>query len=271
MTRLRNWAFADALDIVEPLPKPRTVGLTEVRDAALGMRHVEDLVTTMGEFIDSLKWTCGAQRLVDRDLVKAKHGFLADHHIGVSTGGLLERVLVNGDAAVHRFLDECVELGFTIVEVSTGVAILPLADKLALIKAVKERGLVAKPEVAMTYGHRDNAVRANANRIASEAEACLDAGADIVMIEEEGIFQYVDPPEYAVAYELARRIGVEQLMFEAGDFKTITWLLENFGADVNLFVDPAHLAYTSTFRTGLWGPNSMWGRMAAFGSRRDSD
>jgi phosphosulfolactate synthase (CoM biosynthesis protein A) len=267
MTNHNNWAFADVIDIVEPRPKPRRIGLTEIRDPALGSNQLEDLVSMMGEFIDSVKWTCGAQRLVDRDLVMQKHAFLKTNAIGVSTGGLLERVILNGDVAVHRFLDECVELGFTIVEISTGITVLPLADKLRLITAVKERGLVAKPEVGMSYGMRSATTPANANKIIGECQACLDAGADIVMIEEEGLFDYVDPPEYGVVHQMARSLDVEKLMFEASEFKTITWLLEQFGADVNLFVDPGKLAYTSTFRTGLWGSNGIWGRMASFGSR----
>lgn len=40
----------------------------------------------------------------------------------VSTGGFVDRVIVQGSEAVDRNLEECESLGFDIVEVSSGLA-----------------------------------------------------------------------------------------------------------------------------------------------------
>jgi phosphosulfolactate synthase (CoM biosynthesis protein A) len=49
-----------------------------------------------------------------------------NHNVYVSTGGFVERVIVQGTEAVDRYLEECKLLGFDVVEVSSGLAPIPL-------------------------------------------------------------------------------------------------------------------------------------------------
>ena len=260
-------AFARWLPIVPPYEKPRKLGQLELRDRAMGMNLIQDMVENLGPYIDTFKWTTATQRLVRPELVKRKNEYLRDNGIGVSTGGMLERVAHQGERAVHGFLDECAELGFTIVEVSTGLSIMSLADKIRLIKAVSRHGLVPKPEVAATYGagaNKGEVYQASTDRIIHECEACLDAGAPMVMIEEEGIFQYVEERNADLAYALVRKFGLEKLMFEASDKDTFNWLIAQFGPDVNLFTDPAHATSVICYRAGIWGMSDTWNRIAGF-------
>jgi phosphosulfolactate synthase (CoM biosynthesis protein A) len=260
-------AFSRWLPLVLPHERPRKLGQLELRDRALGMNQIQDIVENLGEYIDTFKWTTATQRLVRPEKVKRKNEYLRQHGIGVSTGGMLERVAHSGERAVHGFLDECAELGFTMVEVSTGISIMSLADKTRLIKAVARHNLVAKPEVAMTYGagaSKNEIYKANSDRILHECEACLEAGAPMVMIEEEGIFQYVEERNADLAYALVRKFGLERLMFEASDKETFNWLIAQFGPDVNLFTDPAHATSVIAYRTGIWGMSDTWGRVAGF-------
>lgn len=260
-------AFASVLPIVEPRPKPRKTGLTELRDKAISLRQLQDIVEVMGDYVDSVKWTSGGQRLVSADLVKAKNSYLRERGIEVSSGGFLERVLLAGGSAPRRFLQEAKALGFTTIEVSSGSAILPLADKLDLIKAVIDAGLKAKPEVAMAYspaGRNPEIPPANVDMIIYECEKSLEAGAWKITIEEDGVFRYVKEPAYDLVYKLVRTIGLDRLMFEASDNVTFNWLIRTFGCDVNIFVDPSDLMALTGLRTGVWGREDTWGRMAGF-------
>ena len=58
--------------IPERSEKPREIGITEVRDSGLGLNALQDLLETMGEYIDVFKHPCGSQRLMSRDYIKKK-------------------------------------------------------------------------------------------------------------------------------------------------------------------------------------------------------
>jgi len=261
-------AFESALPIVDLGAKPRgKVGVTEVRDRALGLAEAESLARTIGAYVDTAKYTCGTQRLFSRGFIKAKNDVYAAHDIGVSSGGMLERVVQYGERAVHAFLEESRELGFTVIEVSTGLTILSEKAKTDLIRTTLSYGFKVKPEVAMTYGtgvRGDEQVRVSADRIIGECVACLEAGATMVMIEEEGIFQYVKEPQVDLVHRLVRTVGLENLMFEAGEVKTMNWLIKAYGPHVNLFVDPIHVFFLASLRAGIWGLSDTMGRVADF-------
>jgi len=265
---MNRLAFADALPIIDIGEKPRDKrGVTEVRDRALGMAEAQNLAETLGAFVDGAKYTCGTQRLFSAEFIKAKNALYRSHDIQVSSGGMLERVVQYGERAVHSFLEESRELGFTTIEVSTGLTILSERAKSDLIRAALGYGFKVKPEVAMTYGtgvRGDEQVKVSADRIVGECVACLEAGAHMVMIEEEGIFQYVKEPQSDLVYRLVRSVGLENLMFEASEVKTMNWLVRNFGPRVNLFVDPLHVFFLTSLRAGIWGLSDTMGRLADY-------
>src|SRR6267143_2584132 len=93
--------------------KPRKRGLTEIRGpyySVVGRRYLEDLFETMGAYVDSLKFAGGSFTLMPeravRDLVELCH----KHDVLVSTGGFIERVLVQGGDAVRQYIEECKRL-----------------------------------------------------------------------------------------------------------------------------------------------------------------
>jgi phosphosulfolactate synthase (CoM biosynthesis protein A) len=259
-------AFSEVLPIAQPRSKPRDVGLTEVRTPAHGMNYIRDYVEMLGDHLDSVKWTVGTQRLVTREKVRAVNTYLADHHIGVSSGGLLESVLPHGEKAVRAFLDESLELGFTIIEISTGNIVLPLEDKCALVKAVREAGLLPKPEIfgasPIPGGYQPGSY-VSATKIIIECEALLEAGAWKLMIEEDGLFDGKDPEKWHrdLAWSIAGRIPQRHLYWEASSLPPAGWLLAQFGQDVNIFTGPEWLGYLAAGRVGAFGTA---GRIARF-------
>ena len=90
-------------------------------------------------------------RLLSVDMVKSILKICHDHEVYVSTGGFVERIIVQ-DAAVDRYLEECKSLGFDIVEVSSGLAPIPLEDKVEPVKQVKKMGMIPKPEISLMIG-----------------------------------------------------------------------------------------------------------------------
>src|SRR5947208_15972359 len=85
--------------------KPRTRGLTEIRGpyySVVGRRYLEDLLETMGAYVDSLKFAGGSFTLMPEKAVREIVDLCHKHDVLVSTGGFVERVLVQGDDPVRR-------------------------------------------------------------------------------------------------------------------------------------------------------------------------
>ncbi len=143
------------LRINEREGKPRKRGLTEIRGpyySVVGRRYLEDLFETMGAYVDSLKFAGGSFTLMPEKAVREIVDLCHKHDVLVSTGGFIERVLVQGGDAVRQYITECKKLGFDIIEISAGFISIPTDDWLRLIELVRKSGLKAKPEVGIQFG-----------------------------------------------------------------------------------------------------------------------
>jgi phosphosulfolactate synthase (CoM biosynthesis protein A) len=255
--------------------KPRTRGRTEIRGpyyTPMGPRYLEDLFDTMGAWIDSLKWAGGSFALMPRRAVRAIIDLCHARQVRVSTGGFIEHVLTQGPAAVERYLGECRELGFDVVEVSSGFVTLPAADLVRLTQRVREAGLEAKPEVGIQFGaggaSTAEALEGEGSRDVGLAidliRRQLDAGAPLVMIESEGITESVHTWRTDVVARLAEEFDLERLMFEAAEPAVFSWYVKTFGPEVNLFVDHSQIVQLECLRCGIWGTTDTWGRILAW-------
>jgi phosphosulfolactate synthase (CoM biosynthesis protein A) len=263
------------LQINEREAKPRKRGLTEIRGpyySAVGRRHLEDLFETMGAYVDSLKFAGGSFTLMPeravRDIIELCH----KHTVLVSTGGFIERVLAQGSDAVGKYVAECKRLGFDIVEISAGFISIPIDDWLRLIELVRTSGLKAKPEVGIQFGAGGATAAAelqtegtrDPNWAIAQAKRFLESGAEIIMIESEGITENVNAWRTDVPAKFIDEIGTERLMFEAADPDVFAWYIKNYGADVNLFVDHSQIVQLECLRAGIWGTKSLWGRVVSY-------
>src|SRR5262249_13764013 len=123
--------------------KPRRRGITEIRGpyyTPMGKRYLEDVLETMGAYVDALKFAGGSFSLMPRQRVKELIDLCHAHQVLVSTGGFIEFVLTQGVEAVHSYIRECKELGFDIVEVSSGFITLPAEHWLRLVEDVQSAG-----------------------------------------------------------------------------------------------------------------------------------
>src|SRR5216117_2931336 len=260
--------------------KPRKRGLTEIRGpyySVVGRRYLEDLFETMGAYVDSLKFSGGSFALMParavRDIIELCHKY----NVLVSTGGFIERVLVQGGDAVRQYVAECKKLGFDIVEISAGFISISTDDWLRLIELVRKSGLKAKSEVGIQFGAGGATAAAelraegtrDPNWAIAQAKRFLEAGAEIIMIESEGITENVDPWRTDVPAKFIDEIGMDKLMFVAADPDVFAWYIKTFGADVNLFVDHSQIVQLECLRSGIWGTKSLWGRVVTYKDTRE--
>ena len=98
----------------------------------------------MGAFVDIFKFSGGSFSLMPTQAVKDLIGVCHEHDVMVSTGGFIERVLTYGPGMVDRYLEECREMGFDVVEVSSGFISVPLDDLVGIVDRVRELGMKAK-------------------------------------------------------------------------------------------------------------------------------
>jgi len=256
--------------------KPRKTGLTEIRGpyySAYGPRHLADLFETVGAWIDGIKYAGGSFALMPPASVQAINKLTHDHDAYVSTGGWIENVLRFGADATDRYLEEAKALGFDVVELSAGFISLPTDSLLRLIQKVKKAGLKAKPELGIQFGAGGSTAAAELEAegtkdvgwLIAQAERALDAGADMIMIESEGITENVKTWRTDVVARIINQLGLEKVMFEGADPPVFEWYIKNYGNEVNLFVDHSQIVHLETLRSGIWGTKSTWGRIQNLG------
>ena len=270
------------LRVNERQGKPRTRGITEIRGpyyTPMGKRYLEDLLETMGEYVDSLKFAGGSFTLMPKPALTEIIDLAHRYNILVSTGGFIEHVLTQGPEAVHRYIQECRDVGFDILEISSGFITIPTDDWLRLVERVQKVGLKAKPEVGIQFGaggaSEASELEAEGTRdvgwAIGQARRFLEAGASMIMIESEGITENVKTWRTDVAAKIIDALGLEQVMFEAADPEVFAWYIKNYGAEVNLFVDHSQIVQLECLRSGLWGTKSLWGRVVTYKGERDKE
>lgn len=265
----------DFLRIHKRGKKPRKTGITEIRGpyyTVMGKNYLEDVLTTMGEHVDSLKFAGGSFSLMPGKALKEIIDLAHKHNVLVSTGGFIEYVLTQGDAAVDKYIDECKKVGFDILEISSGFITIPTDDWLRLVEKVAKKGLKPKPEVGIQFGaggstssdELEAAGERDVGQAIQQAKRFLDAGAYMIMIESEGITENVKKWRTDVVSKIIGALGTEKVMFEAADPEVFSWYVKSYGPDINLFVDHSQIVQLEAIRSGIWGPNNVWGRIVSY-------
>src|SRR5438309_821403 len=254
---------------------PLERGITEIRGpyyTPMGRRYLEDVLETMGVYVDALKFAGGSFSLMPRTVVKELIDICHSHEVLVSTGGFIEHVLTQGPEAVNAYVQECKGIGFDIIELSSGFITIPADDWLRLVDNVQKAGLKAKPEIGIQFGAGGATA---AEELATEgtrdpegaiaqAKRFLEAGAYMIMIESEGITENVKTWRTDVPAKIANVLGIEKVMFEAADPEVFAWYIKNYGPEVNLFVDHSQVVQLECLRSGIWGTKSLWGRVVTY-------
>jgi phosphosulfolactate synthase (CoM biosynthesis protein A) len=92
----------------------------------------------------------------------------------------------------------------------------------------------------------------------------LDAGAEMIMVESEGITENVSKWRTDVVARIASDVGLPRVMFEAADPSVFGWYVKTYGPQVNLFVNHSQIVQLECERSGIWGTTSLWGRVVTY-------
>ncbi len=265
----------DFLRLNDRPDKPRDRGITEIRGPyydPMGPRELRDILETMGRWVDIYKFSGGSFALMPEDAVTELIEVCHEHDVEVSTGGFVEHVLAAENEKVEDYVAGAADLGFDIVEISSGFLAIDVDDLVALTELVQDHGLKAKPEINVQFGaggasaveELEQEAAIDPTSAIEEAHRHLDAGAYKIMVESEGITERVRDWRTDVAFEIANEVGIENCVFEAADPQVFEWYIKNFGPNVNLFIDNSQIVECECIRSGLWGKVSTWGRVTSY-------
>lgn len=262
----------DFLDIYELPKKPRKKGIIEIRGpyySSITYDYLKGILHDWSNYFDGYKFAGGSERFLSRNTVKDILDACHDHDVYVSTGGFVERIIVQGPKAVDQYIKECKSLGFDVVEVSSGFVDISLKDKVEIVKQVQKMGMKAKPEVSFMYdagggthrvGYEGEMRMRKLDDVIDELSAHIKAGVDVIMIESEGLTEDLPSNEWRLDLikKITNEFGFDKFMFEASDPPVFKWYLKKFGRDVNLFIDYSQLVEFNAWRAGLWGDEDIW-------------
>jgi phosphosulfolactate synthase (CoM biosynthesis protein A) len=255
--------------------KPRSRGVTEIRGpyyTPMGKRYLQDILETMGNYVDILKFAGGSFSLMPREAVRELINLCHEYDVLVDTGGFMEYVLTQGPEMIDRYIQECKKLGFDIIEISSGFITIPTDDWVRLVDRVQKAKLKAKPEIGIQFGAGGasaiSELEAEGIRdpewAISQGKRFLEAGAYMIMIESEGITENVKVWRTDVPAKIVNALGLDKVMFEAADPEVFSWYIKNYGPEVNVFVDHSQIVQLECLRSGIWGKKSLWGRVQTY-------
>ncbi|KAK6149808.1 hypothetical protein DH2020_017333 [Rehmannia glutinosa] len=239
--------------------KPRRYGVTEMRGphySLFSQNLLQEVFDSMGQFVDGLKFAGGSHSLMPKSYIKEVTNMAHKHNVYVSTGDWAEHLLRRGPSAFKDYIEECKQLGFDTIEIDAGSLGVPEEVLLRYVRLVKSGGLRAKPLFAVKFNKSDipmNSDRAfgsyvvptprtselveDVDLLIRRAERCLEAGADMIMIDADDVCKQADSMRADIIAKVIGRLGLEKTMFEASNPKTSEWFIKQYGPRVNLFVD----------------------------------
>jgi Uncharacterized conserved protein len=244
----------------------------------MGPRELRDILETMGHYVDIYKFSGGSFALMPEAAVTELIDICHEHDVKVSTGGYVENVLARDNDSVEQYFAEAERVGFDIVELSSGFLAIGVDDMVRMTEVVdSDYDLEPKPEINVQFGAGgatdpetlEEQGQQDPEQAIEEGHRHLEAGADLLMVEAEGITEEVREWRTDVAYQIANGLGIENLVFEAPGPEMFEWYLKNFGPEINLFVDNSQIVELETMRSGLWGKATTWGRTVTWKGDRE--
>jgi phosphosulfolactate synthase len=238
--------------------KPRKTGLTMVVDFGEPVEQVEAILGVAGDYIDLWKIAVGSARLYEEQYFRNKLATLKRHGVASFVGGqFLEYVFATqGWQGVTPFLAEAKRLGVDAIEVSDNCVPLDDDERRRMIQMVADAGIEVHGEV----GSKD--VKQAVADLLSQAEICIDAGCEIVLVEAAELV--IDGEVQAELVEAVRDgIDPEHLLVELPGywikgvtkndvFEMMKFLTATFGPDANIANVPSDMVMVlEGLRNGL--------------------
>jgi phosphosulfolactate synthase len=231
--------------------KPRENGLTHVMDKGLGIRDIEGMFDTAGDFVDIVKLGWGTSYVTNN--LEKKIALYRSFGTPVVCGGTLFEA-VYGRGKIDEFKAWLTEHRFSHVEISDGTLEIPRERKLELI-ADFARDFTVLSEV----GSKDSDVVYAPYQWVEWIKEEKEAGAWKVITEAReggtaGIFRKDGDMRTGLIDEIAHEVSVDDVIFEAPTKAPQAWFVKHFGPNVNLGnIPPDEVIPLETLRLGLRG------------------
>lgn len=241
--------------------KPRRQGVTHLLDKGLSEAETEQQLMAAGPYIDIWKFGWGTAYL---DLqLERKLALLREHQVLACTGGtLLELAWHQG--VVDDFFRWAESVGFACVEVSCGTVSMARAEKSRLIRAAARHFTVLSE-----IGKKQETTRVAPEEWAVDAHEDAAAGSTWVVTEGResgtvGLYDADGSVRGDMATAVVGAVGLDVALFEAPRKDQQAWLIERFGADVNLGnVAAGDGVAVETLRLGLRSDTAAVGERSA--------
>jgi phosphosulfolactate synthase len=239
--------------------KPRKTGLSMVIDDGLPLAYAQSVIEMAAPYIDLMKIKTGTARLYPRPLLMAKLALYKAAKVRPFVGGQFHEYVFAklGSAELPRFYGEALELGFETIEISDNVVPLTDAQRHDQIAGAVRAGLSVFGEV----GSKET--MSNPALLIVQARICLDAGAELVLVEAAELVDDDGQVRKATLDILKRELPHDRVMIElpgpwiAGvrhcDIEAMKkTVFAEFGPNVNLAnIDVKTVFDTEAQRVGL--------------------
>ena len=218
--------------------KPRTNGLTMIIDYGMGLTQQEDLLKTIGSYIDLAKIRVGSAALYEDSTLRSKISLYSKYSVFVFPGGqFLEYAISQGK--MHEYFAEVKNYGFHLVEVSNNRLEISPQEKVEIIQtAIHRYGL----KVLAETGSKVEAT--SVKDLILDIQRNLNAGAWKVLVEA---LEFFDNGKFQteIVNKISKAIDPGVLIFEIptrhtkgvdihGRYSTQTWLIQNLGVEANI-------------------------------------
>ncbi len=253
------------LGVVQRSSKPRTRGLTVVRDGQYGYHAAEDMCQTIGQYVDFLKirhFYTMTQPLDWDNIWLRKMRLYESYDIRTFPGGIVfEVAYLRGK--VDETLAMLCRMGFTAIEISDNIIELTSQEKALYTKKAVSYGLKVLPEFGKKYASDSFNVEETAREIMLQVEA----GATAVTMERNELDLILGPnpkgdggPEAHKLHELVEKVSLDHIIFEAETTAHQSWLFRTFGPDVSIGPNLAfeRIPYMEAERHGLGRESGYW-------------
>ncbi len=241
----------DLLNLPSRSSKPRTTGRTQVLDKGESLRHLEDQLELVGEYVDLARLGWGTSLVTSK--LEDKIALYKRFDIEVCFGGTLFELAFLKER-VAEYASWLKHLGVTSVEISDGTLEIEQKRKSELIESFAKDGFRVYSEV----GSKDAEVIVSPIRWVKQIQAELEAGATYVILEGResgtaGMYRTSGEIRMGLVDEIVESgVPVERLVFEAPKKSQQVWLLKQIGGNANLAnIALSEVIPVETLRLGL--------------------
>jgi len=245
----------------DPIPdrsveKPRQRGWTFIIDRGMGLNALEDMIHTVGSYVDDVKIAMGTPVLYEESLLREKVRRLRAARIEVMPGGTMTEVAI-WQGKMERYMDAVMNLGFTTIEISDGTIEMDDELRTQAIAAARERGFRVLCEVGKKFAD----IQISEEETARAIRRDLELGAFMVVVEarEKGCDTILYDSKGGIREDVLERLvqrvgGMEKILWEAPTKDQQARLIAAFGPDVNLGNIPVEdVMFLEGLRRGLRG------------------